>query len=225
MIGHTGFQMATRFLNVDKDEKKIPVLTLGAGSYICNASYENATPHTHILIGKYSSIAHAIRFVVALNHDYRRSTTYDFDHPEIYRQVKILCPDLPEKPFKPVSISEKEINPHQIVIGNDVWIGSHATIISGVHIGSGAVIGANAVVAKDIPPYAIAVGNPARVIKYRFDEETIKKFMAVKWWNWDLRKILENAPLMDNPKKFLEKHYSPELEKIPEENIQKKRGG
>ena len=62
-------------------------------------------------------------------------------------------------------------------------------ILGGVKIGNGAVIGTGAVVAKNIPPYAIAVGNPARVIKYRFDEETIKKLLAVKWWNWDLKKL------------------------------------
>lgn len=86
-------------------------------------------------------------------------------------------------------------------------------------IGNGAVVGANAMVAKDIPPYAIAVGNPARVVKYRFDEETIRKFLAVKWWNWSLEKIADNFPLMNDPEKFLAAHYSPELEEFPEDDF------
>ena len=96
--------------------------------------------------------------------------------------------------------------------------------MSGVKIGSGAIIGANSVVTKDIPPYAVVVGNPAKIIKYRFDEETRKKFMAVKWWNWDVDKVLENAPLMNDPETFLKKYYSPELEIISEDNISSLRG-
>lgn len=86
-----------------------------------------------------------------------------------------------------------------IVIGNDVWIGSGACILSGVTIGDGAVIGARTVVAKDIPPYAIAVGNPARVIKYRFDSETIEKLLKIQWWNWSDEEIKEIAPLLLSP--------------------------
>jgi acetyltransferase-like isoleucine patch superfamily enzyme len=71
-----------------------------------------------------------------------------------------------------------------VTIGNDVWIGQHVTILSGVTIGDGAVIGAHSVVGKSIPPYAIAVGNPARVIRYRFDEKTIEMLLKIQWWNW-----------------------------------------
>ncbi len=71
-----------------------------------------------------------------------------------------------------------------VTIGNDVWIGCNATILSGVTIGDGAVIGARAVVAKNVPPYAIVVGNPARIIRYRFDEATVKKLLQIAWWNW-----------------------------------------
>jgi hypothetical protein len=81
-------------------------------------------------------------------------------------------------------------------IGSDVWIGSGTTILSGVTIGNGAVIGTKAVVAKDIPPYAIVVGNPGKVVKYRFDEGTIAALERIAWWDWPLEKLDEVWPLL-----------------------------
>lgn len=78
------------------------------------------------------------------------------------------------------------------VVGNDVWIGQNVTVMPGVHIGDGSIIGANSVVAKDIPPYSVAVGNPCRVIKKRFDDELIDYLLELKWWNWDAVKIFRN---------------------------------
>jgi virginiamycin A acetyltransferase len=80
-----------------------------------------------------------------------------------------------------------------IVIGNDVWIGYQATILSGVTVGHGAIIGSKSVVASDVPPYSIVAGNPARIIRKRFDEETIEKLLALAWWDWDLEKITKNV--------------------------------
>jgi virginiamycin A acetyltransferase len=80
-------------------------------------------------------------------------------------------------------------NKGDIVIGNDVWIGYQATILSGVTVGHGAIIGSKSVVASDVPPYSIVAGNPARIIRKRFDEETIEKLLALAWWDWDLEKI------------------------------------
>lgn len=83
-------------------------------------------------------------------------------------------------------------------IGNDVWIGEGALILSGVTIGDGAVIGARSVVSKDIPPYAIAAGNPCRILKYRFPEEKISELLKIKWWNWETDKITSNANYLMN---------------------------
>ena len=84
------------------------------------------------------------------------------------------------------------------MIGNDVWIGTGAKILSGVTIGDGAVIGAYSVVAKNVSPYTIAVGNPAREIKKRFDESTIQNLMKLKWWDWDIDKIRRNVSALSS---------------------------
>jgi acetyltransferase-like isoleucine patch superfamily enzyme len=92
-----------------------------------------------------------------------------------------------------------------VTIGNDVWIGRNVMILSGVTIGDGCVIGAGAVVTKSIPPYAIAAGNPAKVIRMRFDEKTIERLLWIKWWNWSIDKVLANLPylLSNNSEKFI----------------------
>jgi len=88
-------------------------------------------------------------------------------------------------------------------IGNDVWIGTNAIIIAGVTVGDGAIIGANAFVNKDVEPYSIVVGTPAKHIRYRFDQETVKKLLEIKWWNWDDLQIQECITIMKSPDKFI----------------------
>lgn len=92
-----------------------------------------------------------------------------------------------------------------VLIGNDVWIATEAIIMSGVTIGDGAVIGARAVVTKNVPPYTVVAGNPAKVVKKRFDDKTIQKLLEVKWWNWNDSKIKAALPLLLNDQidKFL----------------------
>ena len=89
-----------------------------------------------------------------------------------------------------------------------MWIGQYSTILSGVNIGDGAIIGANSLVTKDVPPYAVVGGNPAKLIKYRFDEETIEKLLELKWWDWDINKIMDNRRLLNG--KDLEKLFEEE---------------
>lgn len=86
------------------------------------------------------------------------------------------------------------------VVGNDVWIGNCATIMQGVKIGDGAIIGTNSLVTKDVPAYTIVCGNPAKEIRKRFDEETIRLLLAVKWWDWDVQKITDNLEAITSGK-------------------------
>jgi acetyltransferase-like isoleucine patch superfamily enzyme len=94
----------------------------------------------------------------------------------------------------------------KIVIGNDVWIGEDVRILDGVTIGDGAVIGTGAVVAKDIPPYAVVVGNPAQIMKYRFTPNQIASLLKIKWWEWEDEKIKAELPYFTDIEKFIERN-------------------
>lgn len=87
----------------------------------------------------------------------------------------------------------------EIIIENDVWVGTQSVILSGSHISNGAIIGANSVVNSFIPPYAYAVGSPAKVVKFRFDDVMIKKLLSLQWWYWSEEKIKANRTLFDKP--------------------------
>lgn len=137
-----------------------------------------------LIIGKFCAIASGVEFVMnGANHPMKGLTTYPFH---------IFANGWENIPFGPDSLSYKG----DTVIENDVWIGQNATIMPGVHIGNGAIIGANATVASDIPAYAIAVGNPARVVKMRFDEPTRALLEKIAWWNWPLEKINQHLAIL-----------------------------
>lgn len=91
-----------------------------------------------------------------------------------------------------------------VSIGNDVWIGESCFIKDGIQIGNGAIIGAHSVVTKNIPDYAVAVGNPAKVIKYRFDQETIEKLLEIKWWELNEKELAKYTTLFSDPKAFIQ---------------------
>lgn len=93
----------------------------------------------------------------------------------------------------------------QTTIGNDVWVGSHCLIKGGVTIGDGAIIGMGSVVTKDVPPYEIWAGNPAKCIRKRFDDETIAKLLELKWWNWNEEKLHKYGKYFNDPQQLFEK--------------------
>ena len=148
-----------------------------------NVLYHYPVNGDRLVIGKYCSIACGAKFLLnSANHTLRSLSTYPF--PIFY-----------EAWGTPVSeVSSAWDNRGDIVIGNDVWIGYEAVILSGVHIGDGAIIGARAVVTRDVVPYTIMGGVPARPIRKRYDEETIQRLLALRWWDFppeQMRKCLD----------------------------------
>ena len=148
-----------------------------------NVLYHYPVNGDRLVIGKYCSIACGAKFLLnSANHTLRSLSTYPF--PIFY-----------EAWGTPVSeVSSAWDNRGDIVIVNDVWIGYEAVILSGVHIGDGAIIGARAVVTRDVEPYTIMGGVPARPIRKRYDEETIQRLLALRWWDFppeQMRKCLD----------------------------------
>lgn len=129
-------------------------------------------------IGKFCSIGSGASFLLAGNqgHNHKWISAYPFN-PEIFSNAK--------DGFR---------RKGDTIIGNDVWIGTEAMIMPGVKVGDGAVIGTRAVVTKDVEPYSVVGGNPAKVIKKRFSEEEVEKLLELKWWNWSVEKINEAIP-------------------------------
>lgn len=153
---------------------------IGAFSYF---GTRNVIMHSEI--GKFCSVSWNVTIGPA-NHDYNRITSHDFLYNDYYGINE--------------GIEIYDRFNKKTIIGNDVWIGTNAIVLNGVRIGNGAVIGANTVVTKDVPPYAIFVGNPGKVIKFRFEKEIINQLESIKWWDWPLNKIKENFNLISrNP--------------------------
>lgn len=141
-----------------------------------------------LIIGNFCAIARGVTFIMnGANHRMDCATTYPFYIMGGDWGGRI-APVMNQLPLK-----------GDTVIGNDVWIGQNVTIMPGVHIGNGAIIGTNATVASHIPPYSIAVGNPAKVIRKRFDEETIALLEQLRWWDKSIGEIDTLMPVLTTP--------------------------
>lgn len=134
-------------------------------------------------IGSFCSIADGIEVFLGGNHRVDWVTTYPF-------------PAFAEQWETARNIAGHPDTNGDVVVGNDVWIGSNATIMSGVTIGDGAVIAANSCVTHDVPPYAIVGGNPALLLRNRFDARTVEQLLAIRWWDWSDERIAANAELL-----------------------------
>ena len=165
--------------------------SMGYASYVSDYSFIKNT-----VIGRYTCIANEVMTVVG-NHP----VSFVSVHPAFY-SIALKQSYVKKSKFEDFNYldSDKRIS---VEIGNDVWIGARATILEGVTIGEGAVIAAGAVVTKDVPPYAIVGGVPAKIIKYRFDEETIQKLLKLKWWEKDQEWIKIHADDFDDVEKLL----------------------
>ena len=148
-----------------------------------NVLYHYPIHREKLIIGKFCSIACGTKFLFnCANHSLKSLSTYTF--PLFYEEWEL------EKS----NITTAWDNKGDIVIGNDVWIGYEAVIMAGGHIGDGAIIAARAVVTKDVPPYTIVGGTPAKEIRKRFDAEVIQQLLLLKWWNWSTDKIRKCLP-------------------------------
>lgn len=146
-----------------------------------NVLYHYPVNKDKLIIGKFCSIACGAKFLFnSANHSMASLSTYPF--PLFFEEWGL----------DKRNVTESWDNKGNIIIGNDVWIGFEALILAGVSIGDGAIIGSRAVVTKDIPPYTIAAGVPARPIRKRFDDDTISNLIKIKWWNWPDEIITEN---------------------------------
>ncbi|ASA19414.1 Vat family streptogramin A O-acetyltransferase [Paenibacillus donghaensis] len=171
-----------------------PLIVAGDYSYYDDSSgeapFEQQVTHHYdfigdkLIIGKFCAFASGIEFVMnGANHRMGSVTTYPFNI--MGHGWEKATPRLEELPYK-----------GDTVIGNDVWIGQKVTIMPGVHIGDGAIIAANSTVAKDVPPYHIAGGNPARILRKRFSDELIELLLELKWWDWSIEKVTANLEIL-----------------------------
>ena len=143
--------------------------------------YQYPINHDKLIIGKFCSIACGAKFIFnSANHTLSSVSTYPF--PIFFEEWGLNIKD----------VAAAWDNKGDIIIGNDVWIGYEAVITAGVTVGDGAIIGTRAVVTKDVPPYTIVGGVPAKPIRKRFDNETLDELLKIRWWDWPEEKIARN---------------------------------
>ena len=172
-----------------KPTVKNPNILVGDFTYIADSEFEKHVTHFYpwigdrLIIGKFCQIAAGVEFVMnGANHQMNAVSTFPFYTLEGWDMLPPKQADMPLK--------------GDTVIGNDVWIGQNAVILPGVHIGNGAIIGANAVVGSDVEPYTIVIGNPAKPLRKRFDEELIVLLQEWCWWDKSIAEINELIPVL-----------------------------
>lgn len=147
-----------------------------------NVLYNYDFVKVKLVIGKFCAIAAETRFMMTGDHKLDAISTYPFP---VFEHGWENVYDMKKLPVK-----------GDIVIGNDVWLGYDSLIKNGVTIGHGAIVASRAVVVKDVPPYSIVAGNPAKVVKKRFDDPTIDRLLQIAWWDWDIEKINRHLSLI-----------------------------
>lgn len=166
-----------------------PNIIVGDFTYIADSEFESHVTHHYewlgdkLIIGKFCQIAAGVEFVMnGANHQMNAVSTFPFY-------------TLAGWDMNPPDVSCLSIK-GDTIIGNDVWIGQNAVILPGVHIGDGAIIGANSIVGSNVEPYTVVVGNPAKIVRKRFDDELILLLLKLEWWNKSIEEINEMIPML-----------------------------
>ena len=145
-----------------------------------NVKYHHEFLGDKLIVGKFCQIAQDVKFLMnGIFHNHNYLTAYPW---------AVFDSEIAEHYPKSMEFPNKG----NTIIENDVWIGFNATIMPGIHVGNGAIIGTNALVTKNVPDYAIVGGNPATILRMRFDEKTRNRLLEIKWWDWDIKKIMDN---------------------------------
>ncbi len=149
-----------------------------------NVLYNYHPDKVKLVIGKFCAIAAETKFIMTGDHKLDAISTYPFP---VFKNGWENAYDILNLPVK-----------GDIIVGHDVWFGYGCLIKNGVTIGSGSIIAAGSVIVKDVPPYSIVAGNPAKVVKMRFDDKTIDRLLQIAWWDMDIKDITENLPLLSH---------------------------
>jgi acetyltransferase-like isoleucine patch superfamily enzyme len=174
-------------------------VSIGAFSYVCGGSVV-----ANARVGRYCSISEGVQIGMT-QHPADWLTTSPISYvPDFMNFERHFVDAMPEW-RRGLSLQDYDMRP-ETLIGNDVWIGTNVYIKDGVTIGDGAIIGAHTVVTRDVPPYAIVVGNPGRILRYRFDDAMIERLIALRWWdypildfeNWDVREVANSIGALED---------------------------
>lgn len=196
---------------IDDGQKCFNFFFIGKGSYVGELQLLSSLDMTeqeschNFQIGRYSSLGYNIRILLNLDHDYK----------SVYQGVidELADKDSPCKLSARGQMHHRIRKKGQVIIQNDCWIGDNVTILAGVTIHSGAVVGAGSVVTRDVPAYAIVAGNPARIIKYRFEETERTHLLEIAWWDWESKRIIDQKELLQGDvKRFIANNLCEEEE-------------
>jgi acetyltransferase-like isoleucine patch superfamily enzyme len=187
-----------QFLLFRKDSVIEPYVTIVEGKTLVSMgsfSYTNSSiPKAVIRIGRYCSLAPNLQMMGAI-HPLDRLSTSTCSYDSDFKMYQDYLLSVSENKYHFVKMVEKK--PSRIIIENDVWVGANVILNRGITLGTGCVVGTNALVTKDVPPYAIVGGIPAKVIKYRFSEPVIERLLASQWWQYGFDVFGQNQAFMD----------------------------
>jgi virginiamycin A acetyltransferase len=216
-----GYANIARYQSIEYNQKKFQHLFIDKCSYIegmevksYGVSIQSDCCCHNIHIGKYTSIAENVTLLIDMNHDYH--SLYKGLIPEFNDN----SPDSAGFRTNGMQVFKRIHRKGQILIGNDVWIGEGVTILGGVRISDGAVVAAESVLTKDVPPYAVVGGNPAKIIKYCFDENTVESLKRIAWWDWTSDEILSRKDDMRGEVSDFVKKYDKPLKLYPRKSGQ-----